>query len=216
MSEIHTLRRGLPPLPARIQVLPVDHRGYPVPKFVAWVDGVPDHRIADPTYVVKAIKFELCWICGEKLGRYKTFVTGPMCAVNRISSEPPEHHECAVFSVKACPHLSNPRAQRRAANLPESTGPLGGVMLTHNPTSTLVWTTVEHRVLRDGDGVLFDVGHPEGVEWFHQGERATREQVLASFGIGLPKIREMAERDGPRAIALFERRLAAAMELVPQ
>lgn len=37
-----SLRADLPPLPPRMQRLPVDERGYPVSFFVAWPDGKPD------------------------------------------------------------------------------------------------------------------------------------------------------------------------------
>jgi len=35
------LRESLPSLPLAMRGLPRDHRGYPVPWFVAWVDGKP-------------------------------------------------------------------------------------------------------------------------------------------------------------------------------
>ena len=40
--------KPLPPMPSRIAALPVDERGYPVPWFVAWIDGKPEFRCADP------------------------------------------------------------------------------------------------------------------------------------------------------------------------
>ena len=45
MTEI---RPGLPPLTGHLTRLPIDERGFPVPYFVAIVDGKPDHRIIDP------------------------------------------------------------------------------------------------------------------------------------------------------------------------
>jgi hypothetical protein len=45
MSE---LRKDLPDgMPESVGRLPVDHRGYPVPWFVAWIDGKPEFRCAD-------------------------------------------------------------------------------------------------------------------------------------------------------------------------
>jgi hypothetical protein len=78
MSE---LRRELPDLPPRIAKLPVD-RGYPVPWFVAWVDGKPEFRVMDHRRLVRAIKESRCWVCGQKLGAIRAYVLGPMCAVN--------------------------------------------------------------------------------------------------------------------------------------
>ncbi len=134
-SAHRPVRAGLPPLPLRITTLPVDERGFPVPRFVAWIDGKPDFRVVDPRQRARAVRLNRCWICGEAFGAHKAFVVGPMCVVNRVSSEPPSHRECAVFAAQACPFLTLPRARRRDANLP-ATGEPPGVMLTRNPGVT--------------------------------------------------------------------------------
>jgi hypothetical protein len=79
------IRSSLPPMPLRMTALPIDERGYPVPYFVAWVDGKPDHRIADASKMPGAINSGLCWLCGQKLGAFKYFVIGPMCSITRTS-----------------------------------------------------------------------------------------------------------------------------------
>src|SRR5262245_17055942 len=102
--------------PARVKRLPVDEsRGFPTPWFVVWVDpdgqrcepgeGKPEFRLADAAKYSKAIRESLCWVCGDKLGRRVYFVIGPMCTINRRSSDPPCHRDCAVFSAQACPFL---------------------------------------------------------------------------------------------------------------
>src|SRR5258706_13105104 len=79
-------------MPERIKNLPHDpERGYPIPFFVAYVNGKPDFRIADDEKRVRSVKERLCWICGEKLGRYLAFTIVPMCAITRPSAEPPMH-----------------------------------------------------------------------------------------------------------------------------
>src|SRR5215831_18617572 len=123
-----TLRPELPPLPRRMKALPVD-RGYPVPWFVEWIDGVPDFRIMDGRKLVRAVRERLCWVCGQPLGSFLAFTVGPMCAVNRISSEPPSHRDCAVFSAKACPFLTRPTMRRREAGRPEEAEQPGGMMI---------------------------------------------------------------------------------------
>ena len=98
-------RQDLPqPIPDRILRLPVE-RGYPVPFFVDRVDGHYDFRVADARKLKLCVMKKLCWICGEPLGRNLTFAIGPMCAINRISAEPPSHRECAEWSARACPFL---------------------------------------------------------------------------------------------------------------
>jgi hypothetical protein len=106
-------------VPERIAKLPRDDRGYPVPWFVAWVDGRPDFRVIEGGRIFEALKERRCWVCGEKLGRYLAFVIGPMCAINRITSEPPSHRDCALFAARACPFLTMPRMKRNERAKPE-------------------------------------------------------------------------------------------------
>src|ERR1041385_5281600 len=110
---MNTLRPGLPELPPKMRALPIDKRGFPVPFFVAMVDGEPDHRMVEPRAVKVCVEQRRCWICGGQLGVFKSFTVGPMCAINRISAEPPAHFECARYSATACPFLSRPHAHRR-------------------------------------------------------------------------------------------------------
>lgn len=47
-------------LPARMRDLPIDDRGYPVPWFVAWVDGKPEFRAMDQEKFIRALREKLC------------------------------------------------------------------------------------------------------------------------------------------------------------
>src|SRR5687768_6618400 len=107
------LRPGLPPLPDKLKGLAVDRRGYPVPFFVGYVGEEPDFRVVDPRKLLRCVKEKLCWVCGQPLDPIWVFVIGPMCGVNRISSEPPSHYQCARFSAEACPFLARPHMVRR-------------------------------------------------------------------------------------------------------
>src|SRR5207253_3091296 len=69
-------RPGLPEMPRQIRQLPVE-RGYPVPWFVARVDGHYDFRVADGRKMPLAVKKRLCYICGQPLGKEYTFPIGP-------------------------------------------------------------------------------------------------------------------------------------------
>jgi hypothetical protein len=87
------------PLPRRFVGRPLSPTGFPVPWFVSIRDGVPDFVNIHPQKVVEAINRKVCWLCGERLGRYLAFTIGPMCAVNRVSAEPPTHYDCARYAV---------------------------------------------------------------------------------------------------------------------
>lgn len=214
------LRAALPPLPPRMASLPVDERGYPVPYFVAWVDGKPDHRVMDGGKLPNAMKFGLCWMCGQPVGAYKTFCIGPMCCLTRTISEPPSHLECVRFAAIACPFLTRPKAQRRAANMPEEAIDAAGVGLKRNPGAVCLWTVKKFQVWRDEKGgVLFNLPDAVGVEWYAEGRPALRSEVDESIRTGVPLLREHADaqdakhvREGLRPIAVAELEMRIARE----
>src|SRR5206468_8965317 len=149
-------------LPLRMRNLPIDPRGYPVPWFVAWIDGQPDFRVMDAEQWRSAVKLRLCWVCGQALGRWLAFPIGPMCAINRVTSEPPSHRECAEWSIRNCPFLSQPQMVRRGeADLVDAQEP-GGVMIRRNPGVTCLWITRGYEVFDAGGGKpLITIGAPE-------------------------------------------------------
>jgi hypothetical protein len=205
----------LPDRMARLRLDPV--RSVPVPWFVAWVDGQPDFRVIGPDRIRDALRFKLCWLCGQSMGRYSTFVIGPMCAVNRVSAEPPSHRDCAIYAAQACPFLANPDRRRRESQLPDGVSNPAGEMIRRNPGVTLVWTTKAFTVWnpRDGRGVLIDIGEPHEALWFSHGRAATRDEVEASIESGLPLLHKMAEDEGPKAVAQLQRQNEAARVLLP-
>lgn len=213
MTDTHT--DLAPPLPARMARLPRDRHGRPVPWFVAWVDGVPDFRVIGAGKLADAHRFGLCWVCGLPTGAYKAAVIGPMCAVNRVSSEPPSHRACAVWSARnwplhgvtfdAPPHHRPTRGRHRP----------GGHRVEAQPGVALVFVTRRVTRVPAPGGHLFNLGDPVEVLWFAQGRPATRSEVLASIDSGLPTLQAMADEDGPRAVAALARMTTVALRLVP-
>ena len=217
-------------LPARMRALPLDKRGFPVPWFVARrrlrasIAGKTGQRwpvfpAMDARKRRLAWKDNLCWVCGQKMGRVRAFVIGPMCAVNRTSAEPPCHLDCARWSALNCPFLSRPAMGRVPLDHYGGTGEnVPGVMLPRNPGVTLVWQTLRPAIFGAGAGnFLFDIGKPHAVEWYARGRAATRAEVLASIESGLPSLLQLvdADPDPAGARAEYDRRLAAALDLVP-
>lgn len=225
-------RPDLPPLPSRIKTLPVDHNGYPVPWFVQWFHADnspcerppdlerdhPDFRVVDSRKRPLAVRLRLCWICGGNLGGHLAFVIGPMCAINRISSEPPSHRDCAIFAATACPFLTKPQVKRREENLPANYSDAAGIMITRNPGVALVWITRRYSINFVGSGsgdYLFEVGDPEETLWFCQGRKATRAEVEASIAGGLPILMEAAELDGDEAVREAQLAVDGMKQLLP-
>ncbi len=198
-------------MPDRMRFLPLDERGYPVPWFVAWEEGKPEFRAMDPVKFVRAIREKLCWVCGQRLGVNVCFVAGPMCGINRTSSEPPSHLECARWSARNCPFLSNPRQVRREDELVNNVRlreQAAGMALTRNPGVAMLWITRNFEVFDAGrangkSGFLIQMGEPESVEWWACGRKATRDEVMASIDSGLPNLQAIAatERGGIEALA---------------
>jgi hypothetical protein len=208
-----------PDAPARIRALPVNDKGFPIPYFAEEIDGVRDIRVVSPATVAKCVRLGLCWICGGRLGTFKAFTIGPMCAVNRVNSEPPSHRECAEFAAVACPFLSRPMA-RRSSDLPEGNRPAPGIALERNPGAVAVWITRSFRPFKTGTdgggrpGTLFSLGEPLEILWFAEGRRARRAEVERSVEGGLPALYAVADQQaGGRAeldkmVAAFRARLA--------
>jgi hypothetical protein len=199
MRHPHPYRKGLPEVPTTMRPLPIDWRGFPVPFFVAWIKGSPDHRVVEPIKLMRCVRDGLCWICGRPLIAPAVCVVGPMCGVNHVSSEPPSHEACARFSVQACPFLSRPHAHRREAGLPDV--PLveaPGAMLMHNPGMSLLWWTSRVEAFKVGrvkgsHNLLFDIGDPLKVEWWTEGRPATRDEAEQAIVVGLPRLEAACE-----------------------
>lgn len=198
---MHKLRAELPPLPPRMARLPIDERGYPVPFFVQWFDGKPDFRVADSTKIGLCYRLRLCWICGEKLGAFMSFVIGPVGAVNHTNSEPPSHLDCAMWAVRGCPFMARPKMERREDDLTEHCKKeVAGWMSERNPGVMAVWTTRTYRGIDDGRGrLLFKVGDPAQVTWHREGRLATRAECEESLDGGMPELMALCRSDKERA-----------------
>lgn len=192
-------------VPARLRRLPV-YRGFPVPWFVSWLDGpdgpetVPEFRAMDARKWQQALAESRCWVCGEKLGTYRVFVIGPMCGINRTTSEPPCHADCAEWSAINCPFLSRPKASRRddADLLAAGAEPAAGCPIERNPGVVLLWWTRDYKTFRPGHGQpgqLIELGAPTRVRWICEGRDATRAEVAASIAGGLPALRQMCDAE---------------------
>ena len=190
----YKLRSDLPPLTDRIAKLPIDERGYPVPFFVAWIDGKPEFRAADQEKHKRCLQDNLCWVCGQPLGSFKAFTIGPMCAINRTTSEPPAHLDCAQWSVKGCPFLAKPHMVRRELKpeLEDQMIDQSGIPILRNPGCSCIWVTKTFSRFWAGNGYLIRIGLPETLSWWAEGRTATREEVLHSIEGGLPTLMESA------------------------
>lgn len=202
--------------PSGIAALPHDKHHRPIPWFVHRDDhGTPDFRVIRRGGVADALRFGLCWVCGRPRGRHAALMVGPMCAINRVSPDPPLHLPCAVYSARVCPFLATPTMRRRDRDLPEGHRMAEGA-ITRNPGCVGVWSSRTWApIVTPGGDVLLGIGEPTSVSWWSHGRPATRAEVLESIETGLPILREVAERDGPDAVAELERLHQLALPLLP-
>lgn len=215
---MNMVTRHFPDLPARMANLPVSKLGFPIPYFAEEVNGERDFRVVSAQKMAHAVRNNICWVCGERMGKFKAFVIGPMCGINRTISDPPSHRECAIFSAKNCPFLSRPLAQRRINGLPEERAEAAGFGLKRNPGAVGVWITTSFRPFRPhagNSGILFRLGDPTEVLWFANGREATRAEVQHSVNTGLPHLRELAEMDGSEGIAALEESIQRFQPFLP-
>lgn len=207
-----------PRKPSAIKALRHDKVGRPIPWFV-WINeaGDPDHRVVRPNGIPEAIDRKICWTCGTPLCRDIAFVIGPMCAVNRISAEPPSHRECARYSADACPFLSTPHMRRRERGLPEDRVDPAGVAILRNPGVACLWFTTRYKIIRAPGGQLFELGDPSRVAWRARGRPATREEIMASIDSGYPLLEDAARNDPDPdgALADLARQREVALRYVP-
>jgi hypothetical protein len=196
-------------MPERIARLPLDARGYPIPWFVAYLpNGEPEFRAMDPKKWKRAITEHRCWVCGEYTGAYLAFVIGPMCGINRTTTEPACHLQCAEWSVVNCPFLARPHMVRRGEQeewIQQSRERCAGTMIPRNPGVTCIWVAKSYSIFRDPKGKpLIHLATPVEVTFWSSGRKATREEVLASVDSGYPLLQAEAEK---------ERHLGAVEEL---
>ena len=209
------LRTNLPEMPDRIKALPVSEKGYPVPFFVKYIDGKPDFRVMDPEKMKRCVESNLCWCCGQPLGRHKAFVGGPLLAINLMSAEPPLHRDCAEFAVKACPFLLYPNSKRRGTDdVAEQTTELGGGnVLPENPGMTAVWITNSYAVQNFSMGAIFALGLPSEILWYSAGQPATKDDVIVAMHRSVQTAKknpnidkrqiDMTEQNLQRALAMY-------------
>lgn len=157
------------PMPERIAALPRDGRGYPVPWFVPVIDGKPDMQLLDERKQLRAIKERRCAVCGEPVGYWIAFITGPLGVANRVVNDPGMHEECARYAIAVCPFIARAGARRAAKHHPDSERAIGGV--DARPDRMALYVTRSYRAISpDGRNVLIRMAPAARIEWFVDGQ----------------------------------------------
>ncbi len=186
------------PMPPRVKALPRGPNGYPIPWFVPTLpDGRRDARLASVDTQIRAITQHRCWVCGVQLGRRLAFVLGPVSVINRKTTEPAMHRDCAEYALQVCPFLTDPAAARRVQAMPAGALPPAGVSIPHNPGGAAVWIT-DTFTPRHPPGaaqIIVTPGPARSVSWWKQGRAATAAEAAAILDVGLRAILDNTESE---------------------
>jgi hypothetical protein len=172
-----------PNLPQRIAKLPRDHRGYPVPSFVRWINGKPDFVETNPDHWQRCVQHRVCWICGDPCKGLLSFVCGPSAAFTGMTTEPAAHAECAMFALRTCPFIMFPNRRRDLERHDTAEQGLSVRTSRHNPGVWLLWVAKRFAVRRIGNSAVIAPGKPRGFAWMREGRDATRSEVIDALRV---------------------------------
>jgi hypothetical protein len=96
-------------------------------------------------------------------------VIDPAGARKKAWDEPPNHPDCASFSVKTCPFIANPRMTRNRNNVPPT---IKINEIPSHPPIYGIWTTTNSLVEPCDGGIRtrYLLGPPEQLTWFKEGK----------------------------------------------
>lgn len=193
-----------PDTPPALAKRPRTFNGYPIPWFAAKdAAGNLDIRVGSAAKMKIARTKDLCWVCGQPWGDSPVFVIGPMGAVNRTTMEPACCEPCARFSVKYCPFLTQPRMRRNEHDLPAGSK-FSESGLKRNPGGVVLWPSYWD-MFRAGGEMLVHLHEPYSPpEWFAKGQPLDRAGAQALIDDGAPAWMEIAEKEGPTAVAALQ------------
>ncbi|WP_334147834.1 hypothetical protein [Hyphomicrobium sp.] len=125
------------PVPARMQQLPRDQRGYPVPVIVLRDNsGRPHFTMNDEAKRQRIIREDRCAICGGKLFRGRWSVGGPLSAFHPFGryNDTPLHHECMTYALQVCPYLAMPSYSKRLDAKTAANAEFDATLINIDPT----------------------------------------------------------------------------------
>lgn len=162
--------------------------GMPVP-WVILKDNAGNYnfKVNDTGKVLKAIKLNLCAICGKMMGFDRWLTGGVISAFDHRGAykDTPMHHACSHFALKTCPYLafrsyniSDPMKDKRLKNIK------GHVLV--DPTIIMDRPTIFVNVKIRGfnmtqEGYLHPIKPYLEIEYWKHGEQITDEEAIELY-----------------------------------
>jgi hypothetical protein len=154
------------PIPRRLPSRPRDPRGFAISWFsLILPDGSARISVNDSAKRSRALAHRLCWTCGQPLGRFVSFVLGPVQTLSRITTELPSHRECILLCAARLP-ISGQSATRAFGRAVLEL--LCGYRspLPDNPGLHALWVTRTYQPEpTPRDARIIRIGEPESVTW---------------------------------------------------
>jgi hypothetical protein len=188
------------PLPKRMQALPKDARGFPIPHIVAYDShGKPQFTVNDQHKVLLALTDGLCAICGQPLPKSDVWmVGGPRSAFDPRGCyvDGPLHGDCARYALRVCPYLAVSMMKYRSMkDLEKMAGRFDGTKILFDPTvdpdRPILFAMVRtEQIGMTPNGYLVPQRPYLDAEFWSGGEEMTRAEAtvkLAEIGLDITK-----------------------------
>lgn len=124
-------------IPQKMQHLPKDKRGYPVPHIILMSkDGEPNFIVNNDVEVWRCLSEKRCHVCGLKLEDDMWMLGGPKSAFHPRGAfnDGPVHKECGEYALQVCPYLavSNYKGKQTMDDI--AAGKFDSPVTLYNPT----------------------------------------------------------------------------------
>jgi len=179
MADAHQAIKDVP-LPRRMLGIRRDKRGYPIPYLMM------DTQIhIDMEKQAECMLKRLCMICGKRLDNKKWFIGGHAAAKNRLFSDLAMHEECARYSLRVCPFLSNSDMKYRKKYDDDTifyAGHIPGTAKERSPTQMLMRTN-GYRMCRWRDMLYVLANRWDYVEHWSYGKQVEGAEHMSAQGL---------------------------------
>lgn len=132
-------------IPKRMKQRP-QWRGMAIP-YIATIrdDGTPDFRVTDHVKRFEVMKWQMCQLCGQPLGRWCFFVGGPVSAEQNAYFEPACHLDCLMYAMQVCPFIVGTKSEHADLEAVRKANPDRTVLIddTYVATNTETWVIVK-------------------------------------------------------------------------
>lgn len=199
------------PLPDRMQALPKDARGLPIP-FIVTRDstGRPLFTINDHRKTAQCLREDKCPICGHGLSRGRWFAGGPLSAFHPQGCyiDTPLHKECMIYALQVCPYLAAPKYAGRLddkqvdySKMPDTVVMLDPTMLPERPPLFVCVMAVHQKVINKGGLSYVKPARPyKNIEYWRFGSQLGAAEGMQLVDQALAAHTDATLRSKPRVL----------------